>query len=413
MPVPGLRVALLACFLSMNASSAAYAQEAGQDRLAKEASAQAAQADKLLKAGQFVAALKLYRAERDSRKTLGDARYEAYALRAIGCCLVGLGEDEEAIASFREARTIDANRDDKGFEGYDGLLIAQAERRLDRPADAVATLGQALPKLGQAVDRDHERDARLELAGALIDLGEPDKARPESARAVTLAEELDDARRLADAWWVDGVVERDLGRLGPALERLLDARDAFREQGREVELARTTRVLADLSVRLGHPERAARRFEEAATFHAKLGDAMGEAEDRLDLASVRLDLGDSAAAIREAIRARDGFLGEGDDKAAIEAQVVLAQAQSRAKDGLADAAATVRDALERSARVHRDAPAERLRLLLLSAELEHRLGRKADVTARLDAAKSLAAGSRDEGLQRAVAAAVTRLSPER
>src|SRR5882724_11868208 len=96
----GFHVACIGLSLLIGAFSTASAQDAGQERVAKEASAQAAQADKLLKAGQYGAALKLYRAERDSRKALGDARYEAYALRGIGCCLVALDEDEEAIASF-------------------------------------------------------------------------------------------------------------------------------------------------------------------------------------------------------------------------------------------------------------------------------------------------------------------------
>jgi tetratricopeptide (TPR) repeat protein len=394
------------------AASFAVAQDVSRDRIEKEASAQAARADGLFKGKQYTAALKLYRAEAASRKAVGDARYEAYALRGIGCCLAILGDDEEAIAPLKEARTIDAGRDDKGFEGYDGLLIAQCERRLGRQADAAATLEAALPKLDQAVDRDHECDARLALAWARIDLGAPEKARPEATRAIKLAESLKDPQRLADAWYADGLVERDLGRPGPAFERLIDARDAYREQARDAEVARTIRMLGDLSCRLGHPGRAAARFEEAAAAFAKLGDVPGEAEARLDLATVRLDLGDVEDSVREAGLARDGFVAEGDDSSAIEALVVLAQAQSRKQDGVEAASATVRDALERSTRAHREAPAERIRLLLLSAELEHRLNKVAEVAARLESARSLAEGTSDADLKRAVDDAVKRLKPK-
>jgi tetratricopeptide (TPR) repeat protein len=383
-----------------------------QTRLENEASAQAVQADKLFKSGQYAAALKLYRAERESRKTLKDARYEAYALRGIGCCLVGLGDEEGAIEAFTEARSVDANREDKGFEGYDGLLIGQAQLRLGRPSEAAKSLELAIPKLGQAIDRDHECDARLGLILARLDLGEPENATGDASRAITLAEDLNDPRRLADAWLAAGLVDRDLGRLAPALERILDARDAFREQDRGVDSARAVRHLADLSYRLGRPDRAARRFQEAAEAHARLGDPVAEAEDRLDLASVRLDLGDLDAAVREAGRSRDAFLVAGRDDDAIEALVVLAQARSKSKDGLASASATINDALERSVRAHRDRPAERVRLLLLSAEIEHRLGRTAATTSRLDEATKLASQADEESLRLSVDSTRARINPK-
>ncbi|HWE36478.1 MAG TPA: hypothetical protein VG406_07930 [Isosphaeraceae bacterium] len=405
-PGTGLVILLLA-------ASLARAQDASRSRIEREASAQAAQADRLFKAGRFDAALKLYRAEAESRKALGDARYEAYAHRGVGCCLERLKEDEGAIDAFKAAMAIDAGRDDPGFAGYDGLLTAQAQLRLGRAADAVESLKKALPRLGQAVDRDHECDARVCLVQGRLALGEAARALPDAARALALTRELDDPRRLANAWLALGLVDRDLGRLGPALMRLQDARDAYRDQSREADDALATRHLADVAYRLGDRSRAAALFEEAAELHAKLNDIASEAGDRLDLASVRLDLGDAASSAREAERARDGFLGSDDESSAIDALVVLAKAQSLAKDkdALATAAATVRDALARSARVHADAPAERVRLLLLSADLESRLGRKVDVSSRLSEASKVAESADDPLLRSAVTEARKRLTP--
>ena len=73
-------------------------------------------------------------------QALGDLRYEAYALRAIGLCHAELGDDEAAIEWLSRARLIDVKRDDPGYAGYDLFLIGQAELRLDRPLDGIKTL---------------------------------------------------------------------------------------------------------------------------------------------------------------------------------------------------------------------------------------------------------------------------------
>src|SRR3954451_8734070 len=112
-------------------------------RTESEARGQAAEGDRLFKQGDFAAALPFYEAERASRSALGDLRYEAYALRAIGCCHDRLGDFEAAIAAWEEARALDARRDDRGFEGYDWFLIGQAQLRLERTEAAVESLGRA------------------------------------------------------------------------------------------------------------------------------------------------------------------------------------------------------------------------------------------------------------------------------
>ncbi len=391
------------------AASNVTAQDVSKSRIEREATGQAIQADALFKAGNYTASLKLFRAERESRKAIGDARYEGYAVRGIGVCLVRLGDDESAVDAFAEARSIDATREDKGFEGYDGLLMAQAQMRLGRRTDAVETLGLALPKLSQAVDRDHECDARLCLAAAFLELGKPDDAIPQADRTIALAEELHDPRRLADAWFSSGLVAKGRGEFGLAAERIEDARAAYREQDRPIEIAKTTRQLADLAVRLGHPRRAARKFAESAADHAKLGDAAAEADDRLDLASVRLDLGESEASVREASLARDAYLALGDDSGTIEALVVLAEAQSRTDGGLAAATDSIDVAVARSTNVFRESPADRVRLLLLSAELEHRRGRRDRVATRLEEASAVATKAKERPLIEAIADARARL----
>ena len=146
-----------------------------RERVEAEAMSQAAEADRLFKAGEFASALPLYEAERGSRAALGDERYEAYALRAIGCCRYGLGNDDAAIAAWQRARKLDAHRDDSGFEGYDWFLIGQAHLRRGRTVDSEKALKLALPLLSKAIDRDHEADARLVMADVLMRLDRPDE----------------------------------------------------------------------------------------------------------------------------------------------------------------------------------------------------------------------------------------------
>src|SRR4051812_31846191 len=106
-------------------------------RTETEARGQAAEADRLVKQGEFAAALPFYRAERASRAALGDLRYEAYAARAIGCCRARLGDPEAALVALNAARALDAKREDRGFEGYDWLLIGQTELGRGRAEAAV------------------------------------------------------------------------------------------------------------------------------------------------------------------------------------------------------------------------------------------------------------------------------------
>src|SRR5215213_9205142 len=123
MTKPSVSRPLLPCLLLVAAACGVCpADEPDRARIESEATGQAAEADRLFKAGDFAAALPLYEAERASRAALGDHRYEAFAARAIGCCRARLGDHEAALVALGAARALDARREDRGFEGYDWLL---------------------------------------------------------------------------------------------------------------------------------------------------------------------------------------------------------------------------------------------------------------------------------------------------
>ena len=399
---PTLRLARISALLASLMPAAAISQEVDRPRAEMQAAGQAAEADRLLKLGEFAAALPIYEAERASRAALGDVRYEAYALRAIGICRAELGDDEGGIESWVAARVLDLKRDDKGYAGYDDFLIAQAELRLGKVAAGIATIERALPLLSQAVDRDHEVDARLVLTRVLVTIGKAEAARPHVARAMTLAADLNDAWRLADAWASAGQVEGALGNASLAFERFSDARDAFDDQGRAAEAAWMQTTGASTLILLGRPDLALPRFEEAAAVHEHLEDNGSLSEDLAAIAGLHLEAGRLAPALASASKAVEKARDADDRPREVEARVRLAQVQG-ARDDWAAAAETLDEAAVLIRQVARDDPAEQIRLLLTAADADTRAGQDTRGLARLDAAARLADGARSDPLKQVVA----------
>jgi tetratricopeptide (TPR) repeat protein len=403
-----LRLALV--FALIEIVSPSLAQDPARERLEREANAQAERADALFKTGQFEAALKLYEAERVSRKTLGDARYEALALRGIGCCLTELSLFEPAIEALTSARDLDSRREDKGFEGFDNLLIGKARLRSGDPLEAIKAVEAALPKLAQSIDRDHSCDAHIVLLTAKLRLGQPSKATSDADKAIELAEAIHDEKRLADAWLGDGLVAHGLGDYSLAFERIQDAASLYRAQDRKPDLGVATRHLADISQRLGRSNRAIRRFYEAIDLFRTLNDRGSEADTRLDLAALLLDHANAPDSLIEATKARDLYAEINDESGEIEALVILAQTHPRSKEGTSKSVELITTALDLSANLHRDQPAERVRLLLLAASLERRLDNVDRVKALLAEAEKLTADKLiEQSLKNAVNQAKTRL----
>jgi len=397
------RATLLGGFLAAWLASAdrAPGQVVDRARAESEAAGQAAEADRLFKRGEWEPAMAIYEAERASRAALGDVRYEAYALRAIGICRAELGDDEGAIESWDRARALDVKRDDKGYAGYDDFLIAQAQLRLGRPGEGLATLGRALPLLSEAVDRDHETDARLVLTRTLVGLGRSDEARPHVARAIALAEGLDDTWRLGDAWASAGQVEGALGNVSLALERFADAQFLFEQQGRAADAAWMEAVSGSTLILMGRPDLALARFEEAVRLHEHLEDGGSLAEDLAAIAGLHLEAGRVDAARDSARKAVDRARDSDDREREVEARVRLAQVEARRGDWPA-AAATLDEAVGLARQVFRDQPAEQVRILLTAAEVDGRAGLGPRSRSRLEAAGKLADESGRADLKRVV-----------
>lgn len=378
--------------------------EPDRERVESEAMGQAARADRLFKAGDYAGALPLYEAERASRAALDDLRYEAYALRAIGCCRANLGDDEAAIIAWHDARKRDARREDTGFEGYDWLLIGRAHLRSQRAAEAAKALEQALPKLSKAVDRDHEADARLALAEALFSLDRLADVASHLERAELLARELKDQALLGSAWLAMGRLSLTEGNPGLAAERASDARGAFGSPGTKPQSAAALRLLGESLADLENLGAAASALEMASTEHEVLGDNPALAEDLGLLAAVLADDGKPALAAQVARRAAEANRAADDPDGEIETLVARANYLSQAGDRAASAT-TLESAVEIG---RRESPVPRfVRLLVLAADVSRTAGHVKRAEELLDEADRAASRADNAALRRIVSEART------
>ena len=390
------------CALAGLIPAGAGAQQPDRARAATEAASQATEADRLFKLGDFEAALPLYRAERTSRATTGDLRYEAYALRAIGICQAELGDDTGAVDSWRQAYTLDLKRDDPGYAGYDDFLIGQAEARLGRPDAAIQSLDRALTRLTGAADRDHEIDARLVLTRLLVEAGRAEQARGHVDQALALARQLNDAWRIADALASAGQVEGASGKPDAALDQFTKAQQAFERQGRAADAAWMETTCASALLLLNKPDQALARYEQAARLHKHLEDGGSTSEDLAAVAALHLAAGRLELALTAAQEAVDQARDADDRTREVEARVRLAQIQG-ARNEWTKAAATLDEAVILGRQVARDDPAEQIRILVTAAAIDARAGLTSRADERIKTAERLAEEAKSSQLQQVVA----------
>jgi tetratricopeptide (TPR) repeat protein len=381
--------------------SFAIAQEVDRSKVETLAAGQAAEADRLFKLGEWEQAMALYEAERVSRSTLGDLRYEAYANRAIGICKANIGDDEGAIEALGKARTLDVKREDKGYAGYDLFLIAQAEARLDRVNDAIKTLDIALPMLSTAIDRDHETDARLFLTRILLNVGQAEQAKPHVARALVLSEELKDSLRIADSWAASGQIEGALGNLSLALERFADAEEQFEQDGRAGEAAWMETIAGSTLALMGRPDLSLARFEEAARRHEHLEDFGSLSEDLAAVAGLLIETNRVDEALEPAKKAVEKAQEIDDRPREIEARVRLSQVQGL-KNDWKSAAETLDEAVLLVRQVARDDPGEQIRVILTAGSTDQRAGLDAKAVERFQLAEKIADDSKIPALKQVV-----------
>ena len=397
----GWLIAIISLTVWGLAPSLAWAQT-DRARLEAEARGQATEADQRFKEKDYEGALILYQAERASRAVLGDLRYEAYAARACGCCLAELGQYDAAVEAWNDARRLDAKREDAGFEGYDSLLIGNMCVGIGRLREAEEALEQALRRLSKAGDREHEAEARRLLGRVLTLTGRADESEAHFERAWELATALHDEKRLGDIGADWGLAALAFEAPGRAFELWDDARRAFEACNVPGAVALIERQLGDALIALGLPEAAAAHVEQAVAGHERLGDLLKLADDLNFLAELKAAANAFPEAVALARRAASACHDADDAEAEREALVVVAQFQSLAGDWK-QSAATLDGALTL---VRRDGEAaDRVRLLILAADVERRAGAVDRERALFDEADRTASAAKDDALVEAVARA--------
>ncbi len=360
-------------------------------KVESEAKLQAEEADKLYASGQYNAALPLYQAERTSRNALGDQRYEALATRAVGCCLEKLGQFDEAIAAWREAIVIDSKREDRGFEGYDHLLIAKVEHRRDQPDSAMRALAEAIPLLSKVVDADHESIAQHLFGQILNDRDEFIEAKVHLRRAFELVQTLK----------LNPLRARILGELGrasfgleefqPAADALVESSRIFEAEKMNAEAAWADRLLGDTFMELGRTDDAKARVAKSAERHRALGAHGALANDLCFLASLALK-DRPTEALKLAKEAVESAKETDDTALELDAMVHLALAQSQSKDP-ASAAATIEKSLSLAKRL--EDRSELVRILFLAASFNRAAGNFERASIHATAAKTLSESPED------------------
>jgi tetratricopeptide (TPR) repeat protein len=239
------------------------------------------------------------------------------------------------------------------------------------------------------------------MTHTLATLGRAEEARPPVARALALAEELNDAGRIADAWAATGQVEGMLGNASLALERFADAAELYEKQGRAGEAAWMETATASILVALGRPDLALARFEAAAELHEHLEDLGSLSEDLAAVAGLLVEAGRLDDALGPARRAVEKAMEVDDRFREVDARVRLAQVQGR-KGDWPDAASTLDEAVGLIRQVARDDPAKQVGLLLTAALTDHNARLDDRARKRLEAARKLADESGSAELKQAV-----------
>ncbi|MCP3754426.1 tetratricopeptide repeat protein [Streptomyces sp. TBY4] len=167
---------------------------------------------------------------------------------------------------------------------------------MGRPLDAIEVMSEALPVFTETGNRASETVALSCLSAAHSDLGDHAGGTALARRAVALAQELDNTRLEASAWFS----------MGAALERAADpaAADCYR---RALRLADTVNDrypqayaligLATTTLRAGAPEEALAAIGKALDLALESRFQVLEASALGVLARVRTRLGDPAAAL--------------------------------------------------------------------------------------------------------------------
>ncbi len=229
------------------------------------------------------------------------------SLLALGRARLRLGDPQKCIEFSRQAMQI-AREVERPVKVADCLgLIAVGILELGRPLEALPHLRKQMEVLQRVGARDRLCIATSNVAAALFESGQCARSLPYFARQLQLARELGDRARELTGRVNLSMVHASLGHIPEAIE-FADSATALAV---EVDLpprsaiAHTTH--SSLFRLLGRADLAAVEAEAAQNLGAKIGDAWITGMSIIEIARVRLDLGERDAAHALLARAVEMF----------------------------------------------------------------------------------------------------------
>jgi tetratricopeptide (TPR) repeat protein len=232
-------------------------------------------------------------------------RLRGRVLRLHGRALLALDRAAEAIAALEQA--LDAFRAEQDRESYVRTQydIAYAHARLDRPQQALALLLQCEQafRSGDIVDRTFEFEVEAFLASAYARIGDAQASEPHIDRAQALAQDIVDHDALAAMYGRLAGIEQQRGQFERALQ-------LWRACLRELDLAGRERLVADVwhnlaatHLRLGQHAKARTALSRAEQLQSETGHARLRAWIKLTRAKLAMEertFGDAERLAREA-----------------------------------------------------------------------------------------------------------------
>ncbi|HXM56529.1 MAG TPA: tetratricopeptide repeat protein [Candidatus Dormibacteraeota bacterium] len=177
---------------------------------------------------------------------LGAPGWEAACLLSLGSVLAARGCIDEAEARYADCLAIFRQRGDATWEAYALRGLGYARQQHGRHEAAAASLERCLPAFRQLGDRLWEAHTALTLSAAERGRGRFRSAAAHARAAETLLRALGDPRGEAMALRARGAAALGLGQLDEALTLYERALGAFRALGDPIGTARTTCDVGDV-----------------------------------------------------------------------------------------------------------------------------------------------------------------------
>lgn len=209
---------------------------------------------------------------------------------------------QEAFELLQRAAAIYRELGDRVEEAATLITQSIIQIAAGDPEGAVLSLRPCLEVLDPAEHLDLAQAATINLARCYIDLGQPERADAIWREGAPLFAASDDALALLRWRWTRGMIDRELGGLAAAEESLQAVREGFLARGLAMESAVASLDLATVRLGLGNVAAAVRLVGDALPIFQSLGWGRELLASLAQLARIAQDGHAALELLREASR---------------------------------------------------------------------------------------------------------------